>query len=355
MALTDENGGNFNVSMPVQPMGGGYGGYSYPMAYPVMPYSGGFGGGFGDGFGGDWIILFLFAMMFGGGWGGMGSFGGWGGGFGNMFEFPWLLNGQNGINNNVNDGFRTSQLQDSVTSVRDGVSNLATQLCDCCGNMQMSMANGFAGVNQNVSQGFANTNLGMCQGFNGVTNAVTGAQNAISQQLYSNELASLNRSFAEQTANTQGFNSVQSQLAQNGYNQAAGTADLKYTIATEACADRANSTQNTQSILNLVNSGIQSIKDQLCQDKIDAKNDEIAQLRQEILYTRGQAAAESIYQRGQNSQDVQTAQILAGQAAIPGQVYTRLNECPVSTVPVYGRQPIFTCNNGCGCSGATAF
>lgn len=350
MALTDDNSNGLSVSMPVQPMGG-YGSYGAYPAYPVMPYGG--NNGF-DGIGGDWIILFLFAMMFGGGWGGMGGFGGWGGGFGNMFEFPWLLNGQNGINNNVNDGFRTSQLQDSVTSVRDGVSNLATQLCDCCGNMQMSMANGFAGVNQNVSQGFANTNLGMCQGFNGVTNAVTGAQNALAQQMYSNEIANLNRSFAEQTANTQGFNNVQSQLAQNGYNQATGTADLKYTIATEACADRANSTQNTQSILNLVNSGIQSIKDQLCQDKIDAKNDEIAQLRQEILYTRGQAAAESIYQRGQNSQDVQTAQILAGQAAIPGQVYTRLNECPVSTVPVYGRQPIFTCNNngcGCGCGG----
>jgi hypothetical protein len=326
------------------------------MVMPVSPmYGGGYGGGFG-GFGGDnawWVIILLLCGWGNGGFGG--GFGGWGGNMMLGYDFPWLLNGQNGINNNVNDGFRTSQLQDSVTSVRDGVSNLATQLCDCCGNMQMSMANGFAGVNQNVSQGFANTNLGMCQGFNGVTNAVTGAQNAISQQLYSNELASLNRSFAEQTANTQGFNSVQSQLAQNGYNQAAGTADLKYTIATEACADRANSTQNTQSILNLVNSGIQSIKDQLCQDKIDAKNDEIAQLRQEILYTRGQAAAESIYQRGQNSQDVQTAQILAGQAAIPGQVYTRLNECPVSTVPVYGRQPIFTCNNGCGCSGATAF
>ena len=343
MALTDENGGNFNVSMPVQPMGGGYGGYSYPMACPVMPYGG--NNGF-DGIGGDWIILFLFAMMFGGGWGGMGGFGGWGGGFGGMYEFPWLLNGQNGINNNVNDGFRTSQLQDSVTSVRDGVSNLATQLCGCCGDIQM----GIAGVNQNISSSTAAIQNSLCQGFAGTTAAVTGAQNALAQQMYSNEIANLNRSFAEQTANTQGFNNVQSQLAQNGYNQAAGTADIKYTIATEACADRANSTQNTQSILNLVNSGIQSIKDQLCQDKIDAKNDEIAQLRQEILYTRGQAAAESIYQRGQNSQDVQTAQILAGQAAIPGQVYTRLNECPVSTVPVYGRQPIFTCsNNGCGC------
>lgn len=343
MALTDENGGNFNVSMPVQPMGG-YGSYGAYPAYPVMPYGG--NGGF-DGIGGDWIILFLFAMMFGGGWGGMGGFGGWGGGFGNMFEFPWLLNGQqnvlNGVNANTNAGFNQAALTSAIGDLNNSV-------VSGFGDVQL----GIAGVNQNICQSTGQIQNAMCQGFNGVTSAVTGAQNALAQQMYSNEIANLNRSFAEQTANTQGFNSVQSQLAQNGYNQAAGTADIKYTIATEACADRANSTQNTQSILNLVNSGIQSIKDQLCQDKIDAKNDEIAQLRQEILYTRGQAAAESIYQRGQNSQDVQTAQILAGQAAIPGQVYTRLNECPVSTVPVYGKQPIFTCNNngcGCGCGG----
>ena len=343
MALTDENGGNFNVSMPVQPMGG-YSSYGAYPAYPVMPYGG--NNGF-DGIGGDWIILFLFAMMFGGGWGGMGGFGGWGGGFGGMYEFPWLLNGQqnvlNGVNANTNAGFNQAALTSAIGDLNNSV-------VSGFGDVQL----GIAGVNQNICQSTGQIQNAMCQGFNGVTNAVTGAQNAISQQMYSNEIANLNRSFAEQTANTQGFNSVQSQLAQNGYNQATGTADLKYTIATEACADRANSTQNTQSILNLVNSGIQSIKDQLCQDKIDAKNDEIAQLRQEILYTRGQAAAESIYQRGQNSQDVQTAQILAGQVAIPGQVYTRLNECPVSTVPVYGRQPIFTCNNngcGCGCGG----
>ena len=343
MALTDDNSNGLSVSMPVQPMGG-YSGYGAYPAYPVMPYGG--NSGF-DGIGGDWIILFLFAMMFGGGWGGMGGFGGWGGGFGNMFEFPWLLNGQqnvlNGVNANTNAGFNQAALTSAIGDLNNSV-------VSGFGDVQL----GIAGVNQNICQSTGQIQNAMCQGFNGVTNAVTGAQNAISQQMHSNEIANLNRSFAEQTANTQGFNSVQSQLAQNGYNQAAGTADLKYTIATEACADRANSTQNTQSILNLVNSGIQSIKDQLCQDKIDAKNDEIAQLRQEILYTRGQAAAESIYQRGQNSQDVQTAQILAGQAAIPGQVYTRLNECPVSTVPVYGRQPIFTCNNNgcnCGCGG----
>ena len=217
MALTDENGGNFNVSMPVQPMGGGYGGYSYPMAYPVMPYSGGFGGGFGDNFGGDWIILFLFAMMFGGGWGGMGGFGGWGGGFGNMFEFPWLLNGQqnvlNGVNANTNAGFNQAALTSAIGDLNNSV-------VSGFGDVQL----GIAGVNQNICQSTGQIQNAMCQGFNGVTNAVMGAQNAVTQQLYNNELASLNRSFAEQTANTQGFNNVQSQLAQQKLVQTEQTA-----------------------------------------------------------------------------------------------------------------------------------
>jgi hypothetical protein len=32
-------------------------------------------------------------------------------------------------------------------------------------------------------------------------------------------------------------------------------------------------------------------------------------------------------------------------------LYNRLSSCPVPSVPVYGRQPIFQCNqqSGCGC------
>lgn len=297
MALTDESNGN-GFYMPVAPA-----------------YGGGYGGGLG-GFGGDgwWIILLLLA--FNGGWGGMGGFGGgWGGMMGLGYYFPWLLNGQNGINNNISDGFRDAQLHDSVTSVRDGISSLATQLCGCCGDIQNSL----------------------CSGFAGVTASVTGAQNAISQQLNSNELASLNRSFAEQTANMQGFNGINS-----------GVADLRYTVATEACATRNNSTQNTQSILTAITGGIQSIKDQLCQDKIDAKNDEIAQLRQEILYARGQA-----------SQAAQTATFQQGLNNEVNALYNRLKNCPVGTVPVFGNQPIFTCptnvNGGCGCNSGLGF
>ena len=274
MALTDENGSS-PFTMPVQPMyGGGYG-------------NGGFGG-FGNDWG--WIILLLLC-----GWGN-GGFGMGGGQLG--YDFPWLLNGQNGINNNVNDGFRSAQLSDGITSIRDGISGLSTQLCGCCGDMQMALANGFSGVNASIN----------------------GAQNAISNQLYNNEIASLNRSFAEQTANTAGFNGVQSSLC-----------DIRYGNA-----------NNTRDILTALTAGVQSIKDQLCQDKIDAKNDEIAQLRQEVLYARGQA-----------SQDVQTARILAGQASEIDGVYNRLKNCPVPSMPVYGMQPVFTCQPqqscGCGC------
>lgn len=288
MALTDEGTG-FNVSMPVAP------------AYGVGYGNGGFGG-----FGGDWSWIILLVLLCGGGWGGFGGFGGMGGFGGAMWDFPWLINGQQGINNNVSDGFRDAQLHDSVTSVRDGVSNLTTQLCNCCGDMQMSIAN---------------------------------AQSALSTQLCNNEIASLNRSFAEQTANMQGFNGVQAQLAQCCCDNRAGLADLRYTVATEACADRAAVNDALRDVIAANTASTQRILDQLCQDKIDAKNDTIAQLRQELLYARGQA-----------SQDVQTATLRAGQIAEVDALYDRLSQCPVPTTPVYGRTPIFTCNNnGCGC------
>lgn len=299
MALTDDS-----MVMPVSPMyGGGYGNN---------------GGLFGNG-GDSWLgILFLIALC-NGGWGGFG--GGFGGGYGNMmlgYDFPWLLNGQNGINNNVNGGFRDAQLHDSVTSVRDGVSNLATQLCGCCGDVQMSLANGFSGV-QNA----------LCSGFAGTTAAVNGAQNAITSQLYNNELASLNRSFAEQTANAQGFNGVN-----------AGIADLRYTEATEACATRSASAQNTNSIINAITGANQAILDKLCALELDGYKRENDNLRTQLNMANLAA-----------SQTAQTAQILAGQTAEIDGVYNRLKNCPVPSMPVYGNTPIFTCNNGnaCGC------
>ena len=325
MALTDESNG---MVMPVAPMyGGGYGNGAFGM-------------------GGDlaWVLLLL--LIGGNGFG-------WGGGFGGMmgagmmgmgFDFPWLLTGQQNINANTNNGFRDAMINDNITSVRDAISAIATQICQCCGDMQMSVANGFANTNLALANGFSGVQQSLCNGFNGVNNAVFGAQTAISQQMNANELASLNRSFAEQTANVQGFNSVN-----------AGLADTRYTIASEACATRQTDTQNTQNILNVINGGIQSIKDQLCQDKIDAKNDEIAQLRQEVLYARGQASQVDQTAQILANNNAQTALFQQGMNAEVDALYTRLQNCPVNTVPVYGNQRIFTCPqnqySGCGCNG----
>ena len=271
---------------------------------PVAPaYAG--GNGMGNSFGGDgwWILLLL--LFAGGGWGN-----GFGGGYGGGYDFPWLLTGQQNINTNTNNGFRDQMINDNITSVRDGISSLSTQLCGCCGDMQMALANGFAGVEQGAN---------------------------------SRQMANMNQNFALQTAMLQGFNGVQAQQAECCCENRLGIANLGSDIAREACATRTNDTQNTQAILNTINGGIQSIKDQLCQDKIDAKNDEIANLRQQVAM-KDLAA----------SQTAQNAFIAQGFSNEVDQLYNRLNSCPVPTTPVYGRTPIFTCNQnqcGCGCNG----
>lgn len=301
MSLTDESG--VNATMLVSPTGG---------------YMGG-NGGFGNSFGGDWGWIILLLLLAGGnGWGG-----GFGGGFGGNalgYDFPWLMNGQQGINNNVSDGFRDAQLHDSVTSVRDGISALSTQLCGCCGDIQNSLCNGFNGVNMSVNN----------------------AQNAIAQQLYTNQIADLNRSFDAQTATTAGMNAIGMSLQNCCCENRAGIADLKYTVATENCADRAALSDGVRDIIASQTAGTQRILDQLCQDKIDAKNDEIAQLRQQLNMADLRA-----------SQTAQNAFISQGFSNEVDALYNRLSNCPVPTTPVYGRTPIFTCNQnqcGCGCN-----
>lgn len=278
------------------------------MVMPVTPMYGGNGGGYGNGFGGDgwWIILLLLACN--GGWG---FGGGFGGGYGNMmlgYDFPWLMNGQQNINTNTSSNFRDAMLNDGITSIRDGISGLSTQMCG----------------------GFGDVQNALCNGFNGVTSAVNGAQNALAQQMFTNQLADLERSFAAQTASTQGMNALQAQLAQCCCDNRAATQDVKYTIATEACNTREANTANTQAIL-----------DKLCALELDGYKREADNLRQQL--NMAQLAA---------SQTAQTAQILAGQSAEIDGVYNRLKNCPVPSMPVYGNTPIFTCNGnnaGCGC------
>ena len=303
MSLVESGNGGNGLIMPVAPM-----------------YAGGGSGGFG-GWGGDngwWIILlFLFAL------------GGWGNGFGggaNGGMMPYIMN--NTTDSSVQRGFDQQSVMSGISGLQSGISGLATQLCGCCADVQQSLCNGFAGVNATVNSGFANAET---------------AANA-------RQMANMNQAFNAQTAMMQGFNGIQSQFADCCCENRLGLADLKYTVATENCADRTQSMQNTRDIIDSQSRGTQAILDKLCQLELDgvkaqveAKNDRISELQTQLNMANLAA-----------SQSAQNALIQNGFANEVDALYNRLNSCPVPTTPVYGRTPIFTCPQnqtscGCGC------
>lgn len=285
MAITDgENGNGFY--MPVAPAyGGGYGNNGFGM-------------------GGDWFAWIILALLLGNNGFGFGM-GGWGGMMGmgmmdGMWSFPWLFNGQNNINNNTNAGFRDAMLNDGINGIRDGISGISTQLC-----------NGFAGVNATVNSTAAN--------------AETAAN-------------------ARAIANMQQLYGLSSQFADCCCENRLGIADLKYTVATENCADRAALSDGIRDVIANQTAGVQRILDKLCDQELQAERRDNANLRSELMYARGQA-----------SQIEQTAALRAGQQAAVNSLVTELRSCPIPAQPVYGNQPIFQCsgpawnNSGCGC------
>ena len=296
MALTDENSG-IPATMLVGPAN--YAGNPYPVYY-------GNGGNNNDSFGGDWGWIILLLLLAGGGWGnGMGGFGG------NQlgYDFPWLLNGQAGINANTNAGFQNAFLSDGITSVRDSIANLSTQLCNCCSDMA-----------QTVTAGFSNAET---------------AANA-------RQIANMQQAFAAQTAMAQGFNQLGSQFADCCCENRLANCQTQNIIQNEGNQTRFADANNTRDIIQSQTNGTQAILDKLCQLELDGKNTRIADLERQLTMADLRA-----------SQIAQTAEIQRGQVAEVDALYNRLQNCPVPTEPVYGRQPIFTCpqnNNGCGCS-----
>ena len=119
-----------------------------------------------------------------------------------------------------------------------------------------------------------------------------------------------------------------------------GIANLNSTILSENCADRAALADGLKDVLINQTANTQRILDQLCNDKIDAKNEKILDLQRQLDMADLKA-----------SQIAQNAFISQGFANEVDALYNRLSSCPVPSTPVYGRTPIFTCpnNNGCGC------
>jgi len=255
------------------------------MYMPVAPaYAG--GNGFGNGFGGDWAWIILLLLL---GWGNNGWGNGGFGGYGNDI-YPWMNQA-----NLTSNGFQNQMLNDNVTSIRDGIHSLSTQLCNTGSDIQMALANGFSGVEQG-----ANTR-----------------QMADMQQMFS----------------------LQSALQNCCCENRLATANLNSTIISENCADRQTINEGVQAILTNQSVNTQKILDQMCNDKIDAKNEKILELQNALNMATLR-----------ESQTAQNAFIQQGFSNEVDQLYNRLSNCPVPSTPVYGRTPIFTCNNGgCGC------
>ena len=230
------------------------------IVMPVTPMNnGGFGGGL---FGGDLsiiVLFFLFMMM-----------GGWGGNFGGGFDgglYPWMNNSQN-----ISSGFRDQMLGSQIN-----------------------------GIQNSITSGFGDVQTALCGGFAGITNT-----------LNTNQMADMERSFAVQSA-------LQNCCCENR----ASVADLKYTVATEACADRSAISDALQTVIASNNAGFQKILDRMCQQELD-------QLKTANLALQNQVNMQALAA----SQTAQTAQLIADNAAQTQYIVNRVAPYPIPSYTV---------------------
>lgn len=254
--------GNTDVVMPVSPMAS----------------NGGFGN-FGGGDFGGFIVLFLICAMFGG-------FGGFGFGGGNAAvdgTFPWLLAANNNTNSAVTSGFDHAATQAQL------------------GDIQSAITSGFASAE------------------------VAGCNRAMDamQTAYNNQIASMNQNFANQQALDARLGSMEMAQQNCCCENRAGLADLKFTVATEACADRNAITQALSQVIAANTASTQKILDQMYQDKLDAKNEQIQNLQTQVNMLNLAA-----------SQSVQTAQLIADNTAQSQLLISRISPYPIPSYTV---------------------
>ena len=186
-------------------------------------------GGNGNGWGGTdaWVLIILFALIFGWGRGGWGSQGGQGGVGADLSGI--LTRGDLCQDMNFND------LQNGVRNISDavnlGFANLNSTIC----NQQYDTARMIDGLSTTVLQGFNATNV----------------------------------------ANLQSANALQSQIAQC-------CCDLRYENAQNNCAVLNAISNSSRDIVAAQTAGTQRILDYLCNEKISALQSENAVLSGQI-------------------------------------------------------------------------
>ncbi len=237
----------------------------------VNVYPNGGNGGFGDVFGGMgggaiffWLILFFFMMMFMG-WGNRGYDNG--NGNGGVQYVPYPSYGIPGYGcGGGNSGAAAAE------AVRQGFD-------------QSAVIGGINGINAVMQQGFNNAEISRC---NAQANTMAVLQNQAMA------------------------------LQQSNCDNRAGIADLKYTIATEACSDRsavkdalqditAQNNANMNAMATMFNNGIQSLKNDFFQYQMSCKDDRIADLQRQLTFSQTAGLVNSSRDAIIANNDLQTA------------------------------------------------
>lgn len=259
------------------------------MVMPVAPmygggyYNNGMGMNGGDGW---WIVLLIILLAAGNGFGGRNVGSGNGGGYDGML---------------IQQGF-------DQAAVTNGIAGIQSTLTNGFTGVQTALCNGFAGVNSNVQNGFAQAEI---------------AANA-------RQIADLQQNFA-----------LSQQFSNCCCENRLATANLAAQITQENCTDREAISNALYAVTNQMNAGFQSIKDEFCQDRLDRKDEKIAEL----------TAINNELSR-QASQNAQTAAILANNEAQTTALEQYLAPVPR---PAYIVQNPNCCSNmGYGCCGNVA-
>ena len=203
---------------------------------------------------------------------------------------------------------------------------------------------GSRGFGGNAGNGYGNDpSFAIQAGFNqaALTTGIAGVQSSIGdvQQAICNGFAQAEISNnARQIADMQQNFALQQQFSNCCCENRLATANLAAQITQENCADREAVNNALYNLTTQMNAGFQSMRDEFCQDRLDRKDEVIAELRQQLNERDRQA-----------SQNAQTAAILANNEAQTTALEQYLAPVPR---PAYIVQNPNCCSNnwgyGCG-------
>lgn len=247
------------------------------------------------GHGSGWIVFFLFFLM---AWGGFGN-----GGYG-----PWGNGNNQALANyatqaDINNGFQYQNLNAKLGDIGNDINTLGYNQLQGLNTINTTIMGGMANINNSMLQNTNATNMAIMQNANNLAMGIAEQTNALNMNM------------------VQTGNAITNGMANLGYvtqNQICGVNNnieaVKYQLATEACATRAESDANTQKIL-----------DRLTTMQMNDKDNQIYALQSDL-----QAA------RNQIDNAAQTQALVSALKPYP--------------VPAYTVGSPYASANGCGCT-----